>query len=90
MDGQSDNHVNVKTVYPPINTVCGGYKKILISNQRYINYGYQKNRLGSNKYQKLYVKNTNKKGKIVLKLSFYSSKARSMLHSCVKVTSIKV
>ena len=32
-DGRTDGHsVNVKTVYPPTNTVCGGYKNIICFN----------------------------------------------------------
>ena len=31
MDGWTDN---VKTVYPPTNTVCGGYKKRLTPSSR--------------------------------------------------------
>ena len=33
MDGRTDGQMdNVETVYPPTNTVCGGYKKYLSLN----------------------------------------------------------
>ena len=35
-DGRTDGRTdNVKTVYPPTNTVCGGYKNVYIQKKRF-------------------------------------------------------